>query len=705
MKRGGVKTFGYPASRKFMFQGREVQFFQRRVIQIKPDGRPGQLNILDKGLLEYNLVNGATFPHYDEKLVASAPRVGSKNYQTALLDWIEQHVPNVWRGSRVNFLHVFLNTVKFYEAYPDGSGDPNWMPGINLEMWGAVTSRLAPDPNNHNFVYLRFQRGIMHFDKNSGETQGLLLGDHLKSIITGDNLPADLAEEAKGSALYRQYDNAKPNGVARPGQLSSTNLKDAFETEGDVSRSPPISGDSGTIHDRPQTDQDAIRRIQDLFVEEVSLTQVVSEFPWLADGLTPGERRATISLWNIGQLDAELARKIMDYAWLSDEITEVEQECIGDLWRIARKDLSLAQHLANSGWIADSVTKHERWALADVDRIASEDLDFARGLAATSLLGNQVSQLHFDALGSLANLRVGQPAQLAERSWYKDGITDEEAALIVTLRSVADSAEIFEGLIQDRHVRSGILELPSTGDIDLYVVHRAAHTGYDEVFEEMKSGIELIEQFMGIPWIKADVIVLLEPEWRLPGWSTATGMNTSTHVVIAEPGGTIEFRRVLYHDLAHFYWTQQASPQWFHEGSAQLLAYYTLHVTEQFRLDDRLDEAVSQGYIHCAPLGLNTIQEFLNTTAEQHTQENWQANLAFCPYILGESLLLGLYLELGHEPVAVSLRILYTMARFNGEPVSEREIYRTFLTHIPIEKEAEFQEIYQQYHGGPLPGQ
>ena len=239
IKRGGVSTFGYPASRKFRFRGSEVQFFQRRVVQIRPDGSPGQLNILDRGLLEYNVANGATFPSFDPALVGTAPPPGSANYQTALLDWIKQNVPDVWEGVNVNFYEVFLNTVKYEDAYPDGDGNPSWMPGINLEMWGAVTSHPAADPNNSSFIYLRFQRGIMHYDKSTGHTQGLLLGDHLKSVITGQNLPGDLEQKARNSALYRQYDNTKANGVARPGQLPGTNLKDAFEKEGETAPASP----------------------------------------------------------------------------------------------------------------------------------------------------------------------------------------------------------------------------------------------------------------------------------------------------------------------------------------------------------------------------------------------------------------------------------------------------------------------------------
>src|SRR5581483_1200925 len=37
-KRGGLRTFGYPVSRQFRFLGTQVQFFQRQIMQIRPDG-------------------------------------------------------------------------------------------------------------------------------------------------------------------------------------------------------------------------------------------------------------------------------------------------------------------------------------------------------------------------------------------------------------------------------------------------------------------------------------------------------------------------------------------------------------------------------------------------------------------------------------------------------------------------------------------
>ena len=703
LKRGGVKTFGYPASRKFLFRGTEVQFFQRGVIQIKPDGRPGQLNILDKGLLEYNVANGATFPRYDETLVASAPRHGSANYQTALLDWITKHVPNVWQGAKVNFLQVFLNTVKFYEAYPDGSGNPNWMPGINLEMWGAVTSRPAPDPNNGNFIYLRFQRGIMHYDKASGHTQGLLLGDHLKSIITGRDLPADLEAKAKGSALYRQHDDTKPNGVARPEQLPDTNLKDAFAIEGEFALSPSATVDIGPIQDWPQHDQDAILGLVDVFHEEISLTQLTSDFPWLADGLTTGERRTIISLLRIAQEGASLTRLILSYPWLSDDLTEVEQAAIGDLQHIAQGDISLARHILSSSWLADGLTEEERWITANLRNIVLEDPEFASDLTRTSLLDDPFGSIQLDAIASLAKMHNGRLERLGTQAWFKDGLTNEDLALIVVLNNVVASKELFSILIQDGQVHSETFFVPSAGEINLYVIRRGSLTHHDDIFEVMKMGIQTIEDFMDVPWKKRDVIVLLEPEWRFPGWSLATGVNYFTHIVVRDPDATTELKRVLYHELAHFYWSQETSPKWFHEGSAQLLAYYSLDVAEQLQLTDRLDEAIDQSKEYCQPHGATNIHEFLHATAGQTVHDIWQSNLAYCPHILGEAFLLGMYVGLGKDVVSSSLHNLYMISQSSGEPVSEHDIYRVFLANTPSGEEAKFREIYQRFHGGPAP--
>jgi N-acetylmuramoyl-L-alanine amidase len=129
----------------------------------------------------------------------------------------------------VGFYRTFTSTVKMEEAFPNGNGNQGLLLGMALELWGMPTSAPAYDPNNKNFIYQRFQRGIMHYDKTSGATQGLLLADYVKSIMTLQNLPPDLDEQAKKSRLYGQFSPKSPLMISRPGDLPGSDLTGAFE--------------------------------------------------------------------------------------------------------------------------------------------------------------------------------------------------------------------------------------------------------------------------------------------------------------------------------------------------------------------------------------------------------------------------------------------------------------------------------------------
>ncbi len=251
-RRGGVRTFGYPISKEFLLFGFRVQVFQREIMQLNPDGSVSTMNLLDDGLMPYTRINFSTFPGSDAGMASSAPKPGSDGYLDKMLDWMKDKVPDQWNGMPVNFWKTFNGTVRYEDAYPDKSMDPGIMPGINLELWGAPTSPPAFDPNNKNFVYLRFQRGIMHYDKTNGTTQGLLLGDYLKSIVTGVGLPPDLDEQARSSRFYRQYNPVAGNGLNRPKDLPGTDMRGAFGRDGLVVLDPGHGGtEIGTAHAFP----------------------------------------------------------------------------------------------------------------------------------------------------------------------------------------------------------------------------------------------------------------------------------------------------------------------------------------------------------------------------------------------------------------------------------------------------------------------
>jgi hypothetical protein len=207
---GDTATFGEPVSREFTLYGSPVQLFERAALVVLPDGSVQALDLTQPGWLPYTGFNGSTVPAIDGAVQATTPSADQANYGLRMGEFVRATVPDTWNGLPVDFFSTLGGTA------PD------------LAVWGAPTSRPAADPRDPNMVYQRFQRGIMAYDATTGATQGLLLGDYLKAVLTGQDLPPDLASEAAQSPLLRQYDPTKPLGLARPGVLSQTDLTDAF---------------------------------------------------------------------------------------------------------------------------------------------------------------------------------------------------------------------------------------------------------------------------------------------------------------------------------------------------------------------------------------------------------------------------------------------------------------------------------------------
>ncbi|MBI4492100.1 MAG: hypothetical protein HY690_04840 [Chloroflexi bacterium] len=227
-QRGGLSTFGEPISRPFVLHGRTSQLFQRALLQIGPDGHAQLANLLDDGLAGLQRVGGLTLPAPDPALQAATPAPGSPDYAEQMVAFLRQEVPDSFQGQPVNFLQTFLRSVQPEGAWLEGGENPDLSLLLGLEVWGAPTSRPTPDPNNPTFIYQRFQRGIMHYQQDKGATEGLLVGELFKQVLTGQGLSPDLAAAMAGSRYARQYDPATARGPVRPGELPASRLDGAF---------------------------------------------------------------------------------------------------------------------------------------------------------------------------------------------------------------------------------------------------------------------------------------------------------------------------------------------------------------------------------------------------------------------------------------------------------------------------------------------
>jgi hypothetical protein len=220
--RGRVPVFGFPVSRTFILLGCSVQVFQRQVAQSCAGRGVALMNLLDPDIFPYDRVNGSSLPSADPAMKAETPDVGTPGYGSEIVDFVRANAPDSFEGQAVAFGKTFFGLITAAIAGSDN-------PLFNLEVWGAPISRARRDPTNANFVYQRFQRGVMHFDASTGRTQGLLLADYLKAILRGRDLPADLAQSARTSKYFNQYCPTSPRWVCRPADLQASDLTFAFE--------------------------------------------------------------------------------------------------------------------------------------------------------------------------------------------------------------------------------------------------------------------------------------------------------------------------------------------------------------------------------------------------------------------------------------------------------------------------------------------
>lgn len=97
-------------------------------------------------------LDGLTIPPADPSLVFVAPTADQPNYDARLQAFLNVTVPDDWNGQPVEFLS-------------------NYDPGL-----GVPTSAPKADPNNPNFIYQRFQNGVLFYNGTDGTTSVLNLG-------------------------------------------------------------------------------------------------------------------------------------------------------------------------------------------------------------------------------------------------------------------------------------------------------------------------------------------------------------------------------------------------------------------------------------------------------------------------------------------------------------------------------------------------
>jgi hypothetical protein len=100
-------------------------------------------------------LDGLTVPAVDPALTFVAPTPDQPNYDARLQAFLQATVPDTWNGQPVEFLSTVNDT--------------------GVDVLGLPTSAPAADPHNPQFVYQRFQNGILFYNAAAGNTSVLPL--------------------------------------------------------------------------------------------------------------------------------------------------------------------------------------------------------------------------------------------------------------------------------------------------------------------------------------------------------------------------------------------------------------------------------------------------------------------------------------------------------------------------------------------------
>ena len=208
---------------------------------------------------------------------------------------------------------------------------------------------------------------------------------------------------------------------------------------------------------------------------------------------------------------------------------------------------------------------------------------------------------------------------------------------------------------------------------------------------------------MSVPFPRKEVILLLaSPQELGKGLDfELTGSNLGTHIwVNSELARQGDSNRVLTREIARYYWGTQDAPLWFREGGAAFLASYVRNTLFGDSLEDRSIYTLSKAVSLCKSATLSPIQKLIEQLAVDGLAKHQEAAYFSCNYDQGENLFLDLYNALGLDSFRSSWKELYELAKREGRPVNETEIYRAFLRQTTTDTVDEFKDLYGRLHGG-----
>ena len=287
------------------------------------------------------------------------------------------------------------------------------------------------------------------------------------------------------------------------------------------------------------------------------------------DDLTLAESTLISRLATISGVEPDLPPVLLDLEWTEDGISENDKLAIG---LMALLDQPTAGIVATVSWfITEPVEDQDINLLNAIARLFEISPELSVQVAGMDFFRDSAERHDVSAVDAIKTLSQDPEdwALLTKQSWYKDGITDDEAVVLTVLPGQAKSVPAdYQSLVDNRFYMEKITEpLPLSGLVDLYLVRFLEHQTESATMTHLRFAVLAIESYMGFPLPVKEIIMLFSTN------IDAGGINYGLHFTldISEDGSLPQLiEGGIVHEITHFDRVMDTS--WFGEGTANFLA-------------------------------------------------------------------------------------------------------------------------------------
>ncbi|MDE2778236.1 MAG: hypothetical protein OXI91_00965 [Chloroflexota bacterium] len=423
--------------------------------------------------------------------------------------------------------------------------------------------------------------------------------------------------------------------------------------------------------------------------------RLLAGYSWFTGDLNRIEVSFLRELGNRTSRDPEAATTLLEFTRSFDRIAGDEEKFLDHLWQSLEQDPDFADTIRGMSWLADGISLVEMRALEQWLMVREADRSVAARFAERSWLvngpGDYLEDYVLQSLHTLA--RKGLISHVAGKAWLVDGISDEEAALLVPAGAVsARSPELGRDLMQAHYVQKKTISLPLGGSVRIWVFQNTPFPPGEDLATTIEETILLAEERMQVPFPTPEVILLVldrsEKSYRMePGYFPG-------QMRLIRSRGKVYH---LPHETAHYYFNR--GPSWFREGGAEFVAAsYDDWKGNRDLVKSRADAA-----------------RLANSCIEYHQIENirhllyvissrWELTRPTgCRYTMGETLFHDLQEAMGQKAIWKALGGLHRLNLGPRGEITEENIFRIILEHAPSNAEDDVRKIYRTLHGGTRP--